>query len=90
MIGEKSESLEVFLKVIFCSFAGKFDKIVEQLSQITNELVRDMAVKTILPILIYNNYELNGFENVVTSKILSEILSALRSKTILLSSQRRL
>ncbi len=80
LIGEKSESLEVFLKVIFCSFAGKFDKIVEQLSQITNELVRDMAVKTILPILIYNNYELNGFENVVTSKILSEILSALRSK----------
>ena len=52
LIGEKSESLEVFLRVIFCSFAGKFDKIVEQLSQITNELVRDMAVKTILPILI--------------------------------------
>lgn len=78
LIDGKSSSLEKFLKAItFLIIENKSEDSMNQIIIIENKIVRDLAIKALLPVYIFMNQDLTVFESSITSQILCSVVHAL-------------
>ena len=81
LIYGKSDDLECYVALLRSYFQNATPKVsLQNLQDIKDNQIRDIAVRTMLPILAYSKEDITGIEKFTTSKTLKEITKAVADR----------